>query len=410
MTKLPIHPKVRAKLAKAPLIETDERQIKDIVWFQKPRNRMLFLHDGLIYTQCFPSYYGAFFILNYERYLNGQLDEEQLDRFLGILLDKIEIPYLKAIHPQADIEGLFAALLRDRRCNTRESHLTDRINRYGRLPSWRRARKGDPRSPIMDLVLRDAPFAIALGHSPAAVFGQLHQELGKAVAQHDVQQALKGALFDRYLDHFLIGYPNLWHLVGADASRFLGAPMIKQLAASEWFGADKSVVNGKSGRSLISKGGEHTSQGMADLILDYLQGFDPAVLDARHLLLDGTRSQAWLDRCPNLDDGLDVLSRLCHYGISHPALKKIKRVAVRLPEEGQKGLVKQYLEHGSALTERLTQAIFQAKPELCDWAVDQCSGHAAVARLMKIKRLTGEQIGRLEPSVKRLLLEDDLGV
>ncbi|WP_312206771.1 hypothetical protein [Pseudomonas kuykendallii] len=63
-----------------------------------------------------------------------------------------------------------------------------------------------------------------------------------------------------------------------------------------------------------------------------------------------------------------------------------------------------------AVTERLTQAIFQARPELYDWAFDQCSGYPAVARLSKIKRLTSEQIGRLEWGVKRRLLEEDMGV
>lgn len=85
-------------------------------------------------------------------------------------------------------------------------------------------------------------------------------------------------------------------------------------------------------------------------------------------------------------------------------------MVTRLPDEGQKGLVQQYLDHGSNMTERLTQAIFQARPELYDWAFEQCHGYTAVARLAKIKRLTGEQIGRLEPSVKRRLLEVELEV
>ncbi len=169
-------------------------------------------------------------------------------------------------------------------------------------------------------------------------------------------------------------------------------------------------MNGKAGTPLIGKGGERYKPELSGFVLDYLQALDPSVLDARHLLLDGSRSQAWIDRCPNLENGLDVLSRLCHYGVTHPALKRIKSVASRLPEDGQKGLVRQYLDHGSAVTERLTQAILQAKPEPYDWAFDQCSGYAAVARLAKIRRLTGEQIGRLEPSVKRRLLEGDLWV
>ena len=409
MTQLPINPLIRSKLDKAPLIEATEHEIKMKVWFEKPRNRMLFLRDGLIDTQCFPAFYGAFFVLNLERQLAGDLDEEQLDHFVSILLDNVQIPYLKAVHPQADIEGHFTALLRDRRKNSRSSYLQGRLDQYGRLPSWRRARKGDPRYPIHDLVMRDATFSIALGHAPEVVLEQLQQELGKAVRALDVHPALKRPLFDRFLDNFLVGHPDLWLLVGADASRFLGSLMIKNYLG-DGLSADKSVINGRSGRSLVRSGGERIEQELSGFILDYLSAIDPSVLDVKHLLRDGTRSHAWLDRCPNLEEGLNQLSLLCHYGIPHPALKRIKQVATRLPDEGQKGLVRQYLDHGSAVTERLTQAIFQARPELYDWAFDQCSGYPAVARLSKIKRLTSEQIGRLEWGVKRRLLEEDMGV
>ncbi len=410
MTKLPINTKIRAILDSTPLIEATEEQIRKKFWWMKnPRQKLLFMDDGLINTMCFPGYYGAFFILNLERHREGLLSDDQLDRFVDILLDKIEIPYLKAVHPNADIEGVFTALLCDRRIKGCESYLTDRINAYGALPSWKRASKGDKRPAIMDLVLRDAPFAIALGQSPVAVLEQLQKELWKAVLDLDVNPAREQHLFDRYLDHFLIGYPELWPLVGADASRFLGAPMIKQLASFR-LTADKSVVNGKSGKPLVRKGGDHHEQELAGFVLDYLQGFDPTVLDAKHLLLDGSRSQAWLDRCPNLETGLRMLSKLSLFGIPHPALKRINQAAVRLTDDGQKGLVIDYLERGSSLTEQMTRAIFQARPELYDWALEQCRGYAAVMHLAKIKPLTSEQIGKLEPGIKRRLLEGDLGI
>lgn len=119
------------------------------------------------------------------------------------------------------------------------------------------------------------------------------------------------------------------------------------------------MINGKSGHPLVGKGGERLEQELSGFVLDYLSAIDSSVLDAKHLLLDGSRSHAWLDRCLNLESRLDLLSLLCHYGVSHPALKRIKQVATRLPEEGQKGLVRQYLDHGSTVTERLTQAIFR---------------------------------------------------
>ena len=411
MNKLPINSKIRTRLDKTPLIEATERQIKEAVWMRSPRQSLLFLQDGLINTMMFPGYYGAFFVLNYERHMAGLLDEEQLDRFVDILLDKLETPYLKAVHPQADIEGLFAGLLHDRRCNSRECHLVDRINRYGRLPSWRRARRGgDPRTAIMDLVLRDAPFAIALGHSPAAVLEQLQQELGKAVADIDVHPALKQSLFDRYLDHFMIGYPELWPAVGLDAAWFLGERMIKNYGGGGGYSADKAVVNGSAGKPVISKGGETYAQGMADLILDYLEAIDPKVLDAEHLLLDGSRSQAWLDRCPNLESRLDILERLIHYGISHPALKRIEGLAGKLSTEGQQSVILEYLRYGSKVTEQLTRAIIEIRPEMHQWAFEQRYGYVAVQRLAQIRGLTSEQVGSLSAKIKRKLLEGDFGV
>lgn len=106
--------------------------------------------------------------------------------------------------------------------------------------------------------MRDATFSIALGHSPEKVFEQLQQELGKAVADLDVHPALKRPLFDRFLDNFLIGYPELWLVVDADVSRFLGSLMIKNYVG-DGFSADKSVINGKSGRSLVRSGGDPCS-------------------------------------------------------------------------------------------------------------------------------------------------------
>ncbi len=413
MTKLPINTKVRAILDSTPLIEATEEQIRKKFWWMKnPRQKLLFMDDGLINTMCFPGYYGAFFILNHERYREGLLRDYQVDRFIQILFDMIEMPYLKAVHPEANIEGVFAALLRDRRQSGHDGYLNlnERIDAYGSsLPTWKRAQKGDKRTPIMDLVLRDAPFAIALGQSPVAVLEHLQKEIWKAVLDLDVHSAREQHLVDRYLDHFLIGYPELWPLVNAEASRFLGAPMIKQFPSGK-LSANKSVVNGKSGKPLVRKGGDHHEQELTGFVLDYLQGFDPTVLDAKHLLLDGSRSQAWLDRCPNLETGLSMLSKLSFFGISHPALKRISQAAVRLTDEGQKGLIRQYLDHGSDLTEKMTKAIFQARPELQDWAFEQCQSYAAVMHLAKIKPLTSEQIGRLEPGIKRRLLEGDMGI
>lgn len=410
MNKLSINPKIRAKLDKAPLIEIINRQIEQGDWFKPARDRVLLLHDGLLYTHSFPSYYGAFFVLNYERYLEELLNEEQLDRFVTILLDRIEIPYLKAVHPQANIEGLFTALLNERRRNSRNSHLLDKINHFDRLPCWRRARKDRSHQyAIKEFVLRSAPFSIALGHSPAAVLEQLSQELGKDIDGYCVHPALKRPMLDRRLDHFLIGYPDLWPVIGANATRFLGEPMVRRFPNCEYY-ADKSVVNGNAGKPLICNSGESFDQELANLILDYLNDLDPMVLDAMHLLRDGSRSRVWLDCCPNLEDGLDTLSMLCHYGITHPALKRINQVAVRLSEEGQKGLVRKYLDQGSAITERMTQVIIKAKPELYDWAFEQCRSTTAVLRLAKIRNLTSEQIGKLEPAIKRRMLEKDLDV
>ena len=410
MNKLSINPKIRAKLDKAPLIKIINREIEERDWVKPARDRVLLLHDGLIYDYGFPPYYGAFFVLNYERYLDGLLGEEQLDRFVTILLDRIEIPYLKAVHPQANIEGLFTALLYERRRNSRNSQLLDTINYFDRLPCWRRASKGRSHYfAVKAFVLRSAPFSIVLGHSPVTVLEQLRQELGKDIDGHCVPPALKRPMLDRYLDHFLIGYPDLWPVIGVNATRFLGEPMLGRLPNDQHC-ADTSVVNGNAGKPLISRSSSHDDQELAQFILDYLSNIDPMVLDAMHLLRDGSRSRVWLDRCANLEEGLSILSMLCHYGITHPALKRINQVAVRLSEEGQKGLVMKYLNQGSAITEQMTHVIIKAKPELYDWAFEQCRSNAAVLRLLKIRSFTSDQLGKLEPAIKRLLLERDLGV
>lgn len=411
MTNLPINPKIRTRLNCAPLIEADERKIKNSIWMKKPGQRLLFLQEGLVNTMCFPSFYGAFFVLNYERHLDGLLDYEQLDRFVDILYDKVEIPYLKAVHPQLDIDAMVAGLLRERRCNTQQGHLLDRINMHGRLPSWKKMRqvRSDPRAAILVMVIQRAPLAIAMGHSKEVVLEHLIQELEKAVAELDVHPALKRPLRDRFLDHFLIGYPELWSLVGAHASRFLGEPMIKNYIG-HGFSADRAVVTGKAGKPLIRIGGQHYSQEMAVLFLDYLQTLDPSVLDAQHLLLDGSRSHAWLERGSNLESRIDILEQLTKYGIVHPALKRIEGLAGRLSEEGQQSVITEYLRRGSRVTEKLARAIIGIQPELHDWALGNCSGYASVLRLAQIRALSAEQIGDLPNGIKRKLLEVDLGV
>lgn len=393
------------------MIEADERKIKNSIWMKKPGQQLLFLQEGLINTVCFPSFFGAFFVLNYERHMNGLLDYEQLDRFVDILLDKVEIPYLKAVHPLLDIDAMVAGLLRERRCNTQQGHLLDRINMHGRLPSWKKMRqvRGDPRAAILVMVTQRAPLAVAMGYSKEVVLEHLIQELEKAVAELDVHPALKRPLRERYLDHFLIGYPELWCLVGANASRFLGEPMIKNYIG-DGFSADRAVVAGKAGKPLIRKGGQHYSQEMAVLFLDYLQTLDPSVLDAQHLLLDGSRSHAWLERCSNLESGLDILERLMIYGIAHPALKRIEGLGRALSDEGRQSVIKEYLRRGSRVTEKLARAIIEIQPDLHDWALGQCSSYFAVSRLAQIRVLSSEQIGDLPNGIKRKLLEADFGV
>ena len=410
MTNLHINPKIRTRIDSAPLIEADERKIKNSIWMKKPGQRLLFLQEGLVNTICFPSFYGAFFVLNYERHMAGLLDCEQLDRFVEILLEKVEIPYLKAVHPQLDIDVLVAGLLRERRCNTQQCHLLDKINMHGRLPSWKKVRQvgSDPRTAILSMVTQRAPLAIAMGHSKEVVLEHLIQELEKAVLQLDVPPALKRPLRDRYLDHFLIGYPELWHLVGTDGSRFLGEPMIKNHIGGG-FSADRAVVSGKSGKPLIRKGGHRYSQEMAAFFLDYLQKLDPSVLDAQHLLLDGSRSHAWLERCLNLESRIDILERLTNYGIAHPALKRIEGLAGKLSEEGRQSVITEYLRRGSRVTEKLARDIIEIQPELHNWALGYCSSYVAVSRLAQIRVLSAEQIGDLPNSIKRKLLEADLG-
>lgn len=73
-------------------------------------------------------------------------------------------------------------------------------------------------------------------------------------------------------------------------------------------------------------------------------------------------------------------------------------------------MIREYLRHGSKVTEKLTRAIIELVPELHEWAFEQCVGHAEILRLREIQALSPEQVGRLDSEIKRRILEADMGV
>ncbi|MCY1304718.1 hypothetical protein D9M70_544820 [compost metagenome] len=148
---------------------------------------------------------------------------------------------------------------------------------------------------------------------------------------------------------------------------------------------------------------------LMEFTLDYLVNIDPDVLDARHLLREGTRSAVWLDRCSNLEQGMTILERLLSYGVVHPALERIEGVVAKLSEAGKRAALACYARGGD-LPAEMAQSIVDTVPEVYDQVLDQLKKFPAIQRLADLKFPSDEQLLKLSPKNKRLLLEGDLGI
>jgi hypothetical protein len=160
---------------------------------------------------------------------------------------------------------------------------------------------------------------------------------------------------------------------------------------------------------MIRQPGNAIPRGLMEYTLDYLVSIDPDVLDSRHLLREGTRSAVWLDRCRNLEEGLPILERLLAYGVVHPALERIEGVVAKLSEVGKRAALMCYAKSGE-LPAEMAQAIVDTAPDTYDQAFDQVKKFNSIQRLADLKWPSDEQLLKLSPKNKRLLLEGDLGI
>ena len=436
--KLPINPHIREAIENelangTPLIEKD-------TFDPRVNNRhesLIPLVDGL-YKDLFRFEAGAGFVLNYERFREGLLTDDQADKFLIDTLKHLRVAHLKVIHPQLDIDGMIMHLVRERFEKTSCEELKD-LCIQKRDPEALHPRNTHIFEMLKGVLVthatKIAPMAIALGQSKDLVLKHLKSVIDESLTALDITPERCPHIRMGFLHHFLIAYPELWGQENVEPYHFLGEPMI-HMASGRGMCVDKEVAWGEAGKSLIRNPGRQIPLGLTGFTLDYLAEIDPGVLDAKHLLREGTRSAVWLDRCHNLESGLPILERLLAYGVVHPALWRIDVVS-KLSEEGKRSALLCYangIEHPAldcidgvepmmmseagkrvAMLEktipvRIAQAIVEIAPDAYDWAFSMAKKFSEVQRLADLKWPSNEQLLKLSPKNKRLLLEGDLGI
>ncbi len=412
--KLPINPRVREAIEKE-LAHGTPIIVKDALGGgNSHQDTRLPLVDGLYQeAPAFPQWgpVGADFILNFERFSAGLLSEDQADKFLRNTLLLLPVAHMRVIHPQLDTEGMIMHMVRERFEKTSNQELKDLCIRK---------RDFDPGHPsasgffeVLKKVLvkqctETAPMAIALGQPKDLVLKQLVNFIDQSLNALDITDDRWPHIRTGFLHHFLIAYPDLWNQTNTEAYHFLGELMIHMMPG-RGMSADKAVVERHAGKSMIRQPGNAIPRGLMKFTLDYLVAIDPDVLDARHLLREGTRSDVWLDRCSNLEQGLPILERLLAHGVVHPAIERIDGLVSRLTEAGKYSALVCYAD-GGAIPEEVAMAIIEASPGSYDNAFKKAEEFPALQRLAKLKWPSDEQFTKLSPINKRRLLEGDLGI
>lgn len=410
--KLPINPRVRQAIEKE-MANPTAVIVKDLIGSEgnKRQATSLPLVDGLYQDRAFMPLAGAAFIMNYRRFAEGLLTDDQADKLLHDALIGLRITHLKVIHPQLDIDGMIMHLVRERFDKTSNQELRSLCIRKRDFYPGHPAAAGF--FELLELVLvkqctEVAPMAIALGQSKDLVFKQLASFINESLNALDITAERCPHIRTGFLHHFLISYPELWNQANVEPYHFLGEPMIC-MSPVRGMGVDKAVAHGQAGKSLIRPPDGHIPLELIEFTLDYLADIDPDVLDARHLLREGTRSAAWMDRCTNLEEGLPILERLLAYGVVHPALERIEGVVAKLSEAGKRAALLCYA-NGGEIPAEMAQAIVDTAPQVYDQVLDQVKKFTAIHRLADLKWPSNEQLLKLSPKNKRLLLEDDLGI
>lgn len=395
--KLPINPKVRESLARQPYQLNEDGLYKDSLF--RSIDPSCYIPDG------------SAFVLNYERFCAGALTDDQADNALRDALIHLKITHLKVIHPHLDIDDMIMHLLRERFDKTTDAELKDLCVRK---------RDFDPGHPsgtgffeslkivLVKLCTVDAPMAIALGQPKDLVFKQLVNFIDQSLYALQITDGRCPHIRTGFLHHFLIAYPDLWNQANVEPYHFLGDLMI-HMAPGRGMTANKAVVESEAGKSLIRHPSNAIPRELMGFTLDYLVSIDPDVIDAKHLLREGTRSAVWMDRCNNLEEGLPILERLLAYGVVHPALKRIDGLAAKLTEPGKRAALVCYANGGDIPTE-LAQHIVDTDPTAYDQAFSQAKKFDPIQRLADLKWPSDEQLLKLSPKNKRLLLEGDLGI
>jgi len=367
--------------------------------------------NGLYKYSLFNAIDGSDFLLNYQLFSEGKLTDDQADQLLRETLNHQHIAHIKIFHPQLDVEAMVMHLVRERCENTSCQALKElcaRKREFEPLRSVDIQGLDQLKAVLVIHATKIVPMAIALGQPKDVALKHLVKTIDESL------NAL-GITADRYphirtglLHHFLIAYPQLWGQTNTEAYHFLGERMI-QMMPGRGMSPDKAVIEGPAGKSLIRHPGGIPRE-LIYFTLDYLVGIDSDVLDAKHLLREGTRSEVWLDRCLNLEEGLPIIEFLLAYGVVHPAIERIDGVVAKLSEAGKLAALLCYANDVDALPVEMAQAIVDTAPEAYDQAFAKVEKFPSIQLLADLKWPSNEQMLKLSPENKRLLLEGDLGI
>ncbi|MDT4883727.1 hypothetical protein FQZ97_1197940 [compost metagenome] len=95
--------------------------------------------------------------------------------------------------------------------------------------------------------------------------------------------------------------------------------------------------------------------------------------------------------------------------MAHPALERIEGAVAKLSETGKRAALLCYA-NGGEIPSEMAQSIVDTAPHVYDQAFNQVKKFPSLQRLADLKWPSNEQLLKLSPKNKRLLLEGDLGI
>lgn len=349
-----------------------------------------------------PNYWGAKFIYDYDHYLDGQLSDEDFDEQLFQALDEVSLPLMRVIHPRLDADTLIHQLVEQRYSLTQSADLRQRVDwlrRYDLTPA-KDYEIVIPFSLLHRMAAIRMPMAIALGRPLEQSAETLREAISREVDQlfDNLEIRHRERMKSGFFDHFLIGYPELWPRYGVTASHFLGASMLDGDQRA------KGVYRGPAGKSMVRGSRRRYPEQLSRLCLNYLTRLDPSVLDARHIVLDGSRSKVWVQHARGLEEEVDRVRKLICAGIDHPALERLPNLVGMFDQSTREAALRIYLVSGGRVKQRLAEKILEQHPQMREWAFGLCRGHRQLARLNAMAPLTKEQLGMVSQLNRRRLL------